>query len=298
MAAFSVRELLTAYLDQNEPRLVYFLVTLWQNQERAITYKELREAILNGELSPEYLEQWQQDYSLFVISTLQPMWLAAVDAVAVELDGWLKTRRPPATGWFDPMADGIREWVTTRAADFVTRSTGEQMAAIRAVVGRATRLEDMNVDQLARAIRAMVGLTERQAVANLNYYEGRLKHGIAQKRALELQVLDAARKHRYRGYNIARTELAFAYNKGADSAVRQAQEHGLMGDCVKEWSAVTDDRTCEYCKALNGTRIAMDEEFEYPTRLAAANPGIRRTPPAHPSCRCGVKYGEVTVPIG
>lgn len=299
MVAFSVRELLTAYLNENEPRLVYFLVTFWHNQERAITYKELREAILNGELSPDYLEQWQQDYSLFVTSTVQPMWLAAAGKAVVDFDEWLSANRRPAPDlWFDPVLGGIEEWVTTRAADFVTRSTKEQMAAIQAVVGRAAMAEDMNVDQLARAIRAMVGLTERQAVANMKYYENLIKNGLTQKRALELQVLDAARKHRYRGYNIARTELAFAYNKGADSSVRQAQEHGFMGDCVKEWSAVIDDRTCDYCKALNGTRIAMDEEFEYPTRLAATNPGIRRTPPAHPSCRCGVKYVEVTEPIG
>lgn len=298
MADFTVREKLTAFLNKNEPRLVYFLLTFWHNQEQAITYKELREAILNGELNPEYLEQWQQDYSMFVTTYLQPAWLASIDAASEELDQWLKRNRLAyAEDWYDPMYEGIQDWVRTRAADFVTRSSKEQMDAIQAVVQRAALMEDMGVDKLARSIRAMVGLTHQQARANLNYYESLVKNGMSQKKALEMQIKDAARKHRYRGYNIARTELAFSYNKGADLATRQAQEYGLMGDCVKEWVAGNDDRVCDICRALDGKRIAMDEEFEYPTRLARNNPGIRRTPPAHPSCRCAVKYVEITPPV-
>ncbi len=295
MAEFTVRDALVSFLDKNAPNLVYFLVTFWHNQEQAITYKELREAILDGEISPVYLEQWQQDYSVFVTTYLQPTWLAAVDAAAKELDKWLQAHRMAyVSNWYDPMYEGVQEWVQTRAADFVTRSSKEQMDAIQAVVQRAALLEDMTVDKLARSIRAMVGLTHQQARSNLNYYEALICHGVNQKRALELQIRDAARKHRYRGYNIARTELAFAYNKGADIATRQAQNFGLMGDCVKVWVAGNDDRVCDICRALDGQRIAMDEEFDYPTRLARNNPGIRRTPPAHPSCRCGVKYVEVT----
>lgn len=298
MGEFNVLNALRSFLDENEPRLVFFLVMLWHNQEQAITYKELREAIISGEIKAEYLEQWQQDYSIFVTTYLQPMWLAAMDAAATELDNWLRENRmTPVIDWYDPVSEGVENWVRTRAADFVTRSTQEQIDAVRAVVQRAAVLEDMNVDQLARAIRAMVGLTHQQARSNLNYYDSLIKNGVSRKKALELQIKDAARKHRYRGYNIARTELAFAYNKGADEATRQAQSYGFLGDVVKEWSAAHDERTCPICGALDGKRIAMDEEFNYPTRLAATNPDIRRTPPAHPSCRCAVKYVEVTEPI-
>lgn len=298
MAEFMVRDKLLAFLDNNSPQLVYFLVTFWNNQERAITYKELREAILRGEISADYLDEWQQDYSLFVTTYLQPAWLKAMSAAAEELNRWLEANRMDyVSDWYDPMYEGIGEWVQTRAADFVTRSSREQMDAIQAVVQRAALLEDMSVDKLARAIRPMVGLTSQQATANMRYYEGLLDGGTSQKRAEELAIRYAARQHRYRGYNIARTELAFSYNKGADFATRQAQEYGLLGDCVKVWVAGNDERVCDTCRALDGQRIAMDEEFDYPTRLAQDNPGIRRTPPAHPSCRCAVKYVEVTDPI-
>lgn len=298
MGEWSTLKALRAFLDANEPRLVLFLVTFWNNQERAITYKELREAILAGDIDPEWLEQWQQDYSVFVTTYLQPLWLAAIDSAANDLQEWLKANnRTDVMDWFDPVADGIKEWVSQRAAEFVTNSSQEQMDAIRAVVQRAAVMEDMTVDKLARAIRPMVGLTKQQAVANMNYYQTLLKNGISETKARDLSIRYAARQHRYRGYNIARTELSFSFNKGADDGARQAQEYGVLGDLEKVWDAAEDERTCPICGALDGQRIAMDEEFDFPTKLAATNPGIRRTPPAHPSCRCGVKYVEVTDPV-
>lgn len=298
MREYKVLDVLRAFLDANEPRLVYFLVTLWNNQERAITYKELREAILSGQLDPEWLEGWQQDYSMFVTTYLQPHWIAAIEAAANDLDQWLATHGMEyIKDWYDPFSDGIKEWVGNRAAEFVTNSTQQQIDAIQAVVQRASVLEDMNVDQLARAIRPMVGLTKPQATANMNYYTKLIENGMSEKRARDLSIRYAARQHRYRGYNIARTELAFAYNKGAHEGTKQAQSIGLLGDLVKEWDTAHDEKVCPICGALNGKQIAMDEEFDFPTKLAANNPGIRRTPPAHPSCRCAVKYVEVTQPI-
>ena len=298
MAEISFLQMLRRFLDANEPRLVYFLVTFWNNQERAITYKEIREAILAGDIDAENLLAWQQDYTEFVTTYLQPMWVAAINAAANDLDQWLRENRmTDILDWYDPAKDGIQEWASTRAAEFVTNSSQQQLDAIRAVVQRAAILEDMNVDQLARAIRPMVGLTQQQAVANMRYYENLIENGMKQKRAQDLSIRYAARQHRYRGYNIARTELSFSYNKGADNAVRQATDYGLLGMMEKEWDAADDERTCPICGALDGKRIAMDDEFDYPTKLARNNPGIRRTPPAHPSCRCGVKYVEVTMPV-
>lgn len=295
MATFNIRQALRAFLNENEPGLVLFLVTFWNNQERAITYKELREAILSGDIDPEWLEEWQQDYSTFVTQHLEPYWMAAIESAGTQWEKWLAERGE--AGWYDPAAGGIREWVAARAASFVTNSTQNQIEAIRVLVKRAAEHEQMSVDQLARAIRPTVGLTRPQAVANWNYYQKLIESGVNEKRARDLQIRYAARQHRYRGYNIARTELAFSYNKGAYEGAKQAQDHGLLGDCVKRWSSVLDERTCDRCRELNGTEIAMDQEFNYYTKLAADNPGIKLTPPAHPSCRCGVEFVEITPPI-
>lgn len=280
---------LRAFLDENEPELVFWLVNTWRTQGKAITYKELREAILAGDINWELLEEWQQDYTAFVRDHLQPKWIDAMYAATKKMD----ERYPD--WYFDPMADGVREWAENRSAAFVTEVTATQIEGIRAVVFRAAVLEDMTVDQLARAIRPMVGLTHPQAMANLKYYEKLIEKGASQKKALDLSTRYAARQHRYRGYNIARTELAFSYNQGAQLGIKQAQEKGYMGETVKIWSTADDERVCKICGGLEGTRVGLDEEFNFPTRLA--DPGIRLTPPAHPSCRCAVMYKEIGPPI-
>lgn len=283
---------LRAFLDKEEPSLVYWLVNTWRAQGKAITYKELREAILAGDISAELLEEWQQDYNRFVINYLQPRWEKAMVAAAAEI-----TRTHP--DWiFDPMADGVQEWTRSRAAAFVTNSTQTQLDGLRAVIRKAAVLENMTVDNLARAIRPMVGLTYQQSVANMNYYTRLIENGMKEKRAQDLSLRYAARQHRYRGYNIARTELAFAYNQGSYQGTKQAQEAGYMGETVKVWCTADDERVCSICGGLEGARIAMDEDFDFKTKLATpANPTIRRVPPAHPSCRCAVLYEEISPPI-
>lgn len=280
---------LRSFLDATEPGLVRFLVTLWNFQGKAITYKEIREAIMAGEISADLLEQWRQDYTQFVTEHLEPSWTQSMEYATAEMakkfNGW----------YFDPFAEGVRNWTSTRAADFVTNITNMQVQGLRSVIRRAATMDGMTADDLSRVIRPMVGLTPQQGVANLRYYKNLIDHGTSAKRATDLSIRYAGRQHRYRAYNIARTELAFAYNQGAYEGTRQAQQAGYMGECVKVWCTADDERTCEYCGSLEGKRVAMNEEFEFKTKLR--DPGIRLTPPAHPSCRCMVLYEEISPPI-
>ncbi len=290
-AETAVLQTLRSFLDKNEPGIVQLLVHTWKAQGKAITYKELREAILAGDISLEYLEEWQRDYALFVVEYLQPVWekaiIAAAKAIEAKFPEWN----------FDPMARGVSEWVKDRAAIFVTNTSQTQISGLSAVVRRAAELEDLSVDELSRAIRPMVGLTQQQSVANLKYYNNLIANGMSKSRALDLSTRYAARQHRYRGYNIARTELAFAYNQGSYEGTRQAQEAGYLGDVVKVWCTADDERVCEICGPLDGKAIAMDEDFDFQTKLARRGYStIRRVPPAHPSCRCGVMYKEITPP--
>lgn len=282
---------LRSFLDANEPGLVRILVNTWNSQGNAITYKELREAILAGEISSELLDDWMQDYNRFVVKYLQPAWEKAIVAAASAIED-----RYPL--WhFDPMGAGVREWTAAHSAEFVTNVTTTQIEGLRAVVRRAAVLEDMTVDGLARAIRPMVGLTQQQSVANMNYYETLIKGGMSEKKALDKSIRYAARQHRYRGYNIARTELAFAYNQGSYEGTKQAQAAGYMGETIKVWCTAEDERVCTICGGLEGKEIAMDEDFDFKTKLEGRNPTIRRVPPAHPSCRCAVMYKEIAPTI-
>ena len=290
-AGTAVLQRLRAFLDANEPGLVRILVNTWRSQGNAITYKELREAILAGEISSDLLDDWMQDYNLFVVKYMQPVWEKAIITAARAIE-----QRCPLWS-FDPMGAGVLDWTANRAAEFVTNVTTTQIEGLRAVVRRAAVLEDMNVDELARAIRPMVGLTKQQSAANLNYYETLIKNGLSEKQALDKSIRYAAKQHRYRGYNIARTELAFSYNHGSYEGTKQAQAAGYMGDTVKVWCTADDERVCSICGGLEGKEIAMDEDFDFRTKLEGRNPTIRRVPPAHPGCRCSVMYMEISQPI-
>lgn len=282
---------LRSFLDANEPSLVRILVNTWQTQGKAITYKELREAILAGEISADYLDEWMQDYTALVAEHMLPAWEKAITAGVAVLE-----QTYPA--WhFDPMGAGVRAWTESHAAEFVTNVTTTQIEGLRAVVRRAAVLEDMSVDELSRVIRPMVGLTQQQSVANMKYYETLLANGTSTKRAQDLAIRYAARQHRYRGYNIARTELAFAYNQASYEGTKQAQAAGYMGETVKVWCTADDEQVCSICGGLEGKIIAMDEDFDFKTKLAGRNDTIRRVPPAHPGCRCSVMYKEIAPPI-
>ena len=282
---------LRAFLDPAEPDLVALLVNLWHHQGRAITYKQLREAIIYGDLSVIEWEQWQQDYVKFVTLYLRPKYVEAMQAAAEEIQ-----RRHP-DWYFDPYTEGVREWCETRAASFVTEVTAAQVDGLRTVIQRAAVIQDMSVDSLSRVIRPMVGLTKPQATANLKYYQKLIEDGMSQKKARDKAIRYASRQHRYRGYNIARTELAFAYNQGSYEGTKQAQAKGYMGETVKVWCTADDERVCQICGALEGSQVAMDADFDFDTKLAGpANPTIRRVPPAHPSCRCAVIYKEISPP--
>lgn len=281
---------LRQFLDKTEPQLVYWLQHTWAFQGRAITYKELREAILNGSLDKQIIEDWQQDYTRFVRKYLRPMWQKAMDEAVTQLSD-----RFPLYS-YDSSTEGVKEWLDTKAATFVTNSTTTQINAINDVVSKAALIQDITVDGLSRAIRPMVGLTVQQAAANLRYYQTMVNAGLSEKAALEKSIKYSARQSRYRGYNIARTELAFAYNKGEHFGVKQAIDKGYMGHTKKKWCTADDERVCTICGGLEGAEIEMDEDFDFYTKLESSNPGIRQTPPAHPSCRCTLLYVEVSPP--
>lgn len=277
------------FLNAKEPELILFLQTLWNNQQRAITYKELREAILDGELSEKLMEEWYQDYARFVIEKVAPLWIEAMKEANKPF-----TEAMP-TYYFNPFQENVIKWTNDRAAAFVTSVTRDQVQAMREVIKRATQIHDMNVDELARAIRPMVGLDYRQAIANESYYLKLIESGVKQKKALEMSIKYSARQNRHRAMRIARTELSFSYNQGSYYGTKQAQAQGLLGQVEKVWCTADDERTCKICNALDGESIGIDDDFGFRTKLI--EPGIKRVPPAHPHCRCTVLYKEISPPI-
>lgn len=285
-AQAEVLRLLRSYLDANEPSLVRFLVNTWRSQGNAITYKELREAIMRGEIDPQWLEDWIQDYTKLIDKVMRPAWEKAIEA------GFRSIAQKYPEFYFNPMADGVRDWAANHAAEFVTNVSNTQIEGLRALVQKSTVLEDLSVDELARLIRPCVGLTRLQNSAVMKYYRTLRKNGVPPKRARELALRDAARRHRSRAYDIARTETATAYNTGAHEAVKEAQRRGYMGETIKIWCTANDERVCSICGPMEKAEAAVDEEFT----AASRSWSTKLHPPAHPCCRCGVMYKEIRRP--
>ena len=80
-------------LDEAEPRVVRFFLSLWQDQEDAVTYKELREAYLRGEITNKIYERWTYDYARFVREHLAREWEIAAKAAARFFE---QTNLPPS----------------------------------------------------------------------------------------------------------------------------------------------------------------------------------------------------------
>ncbi|HTY71453.1 MAG TPA: phage minor head protein [Actinomycetes bacterium] len=202
------------------------------------------------------------------------------EAIAFRFDG----RNPDAVR----MTDAYLRNYTWR----VSRETRD---AIEAIVRRSI---DEGIEPLkaARMIEDVVGLTERQAAAVLNYRAGLESQGVLDASRIEKLVAKYAdRKLRERGETIARTEIVGSLVAGELAAARQARDRGfLRGEVMKRWR-VTElgEWPCDRCDPLDGATVPLDDLFE----------GGVDGPPLHPRCRCTVtavvplpEEGEEAVP--
>lgn len=302
-AQYAALSRLNSFLNKNNPRIVRFLVRLWNDQDAAITYKELREAILAGAITEEMVRAWQNDYAVFFNRYLRDEILAAIthggmSAIATTL---------AETNVYRPMLTAIDNWVSTHGAEWISQMSEAAQEAVSSMVGY-TAHGNMTVDELSRVIRPTIGLTKTQSLANLKYYENckedimrtlldknpTMSVGAAErqaiKRAKESALRYAARQHRERAMTIAETELAFAYNKGADDAIHQAVDEGLLPPMNAQWSTAADEGVCGICSALDGVKIPLGDTFRFRGRSLYEEQ--KSTPPAHPRCRCALCYVE------
>lgn len=292
-----VLDKLNNYLNAAEAEPMYFLAKLWKDQQQAITYKELQEAIKNGYLDEKTLQAWQNDYANFVNEKLKPVWIEAMEAANAEIIA----RHPEY--FFDPMSAEVRKWTNEHGANWVTAIADEQRDAISAMLDRSIS-GTFTVDEYSRILRPCIGLNKVQAKANVNYYNHvktsllknnpTMKETTAVKRAQEAATRYATKQHRQRAFTIATTEMAFAYNKGADEGMKQAQEQHLIGKVKKTWSTAADEGVCPICSALDGKEVDMGNDFDF--KGESLYSGQKQTPPAHPRCRCALLYEELEQP--
>lgn len=286
--------MLDKYINDTQVVPITILTKFWADQAAAITYKEIRELIERGEVTNEDLQNWSQDYSILVDTKLSKMWEDAI--IVGNISGMLIEGLKNSDFNFNATDEGVKRWVEERGADFVTNSVTEQRIAIKRLTRMAIR-EEISPRELAQIIRPCIGLTKHQAEATVKYYQRikenlqrehpRMRQATAEKKAKNAALKYAERQHRFRAETIAQTELAEAYNQGAHFSIKQAQEMGYIGHVRKVWVTAREDRVCKHCAAVEGVQKEIDELFD------VGKCGFKNIPPAHPRCRCVVKYVEV-----
>ena len=283
------------FLNVESPQLAEWLCSVFQDQQAAVTYKELREAVLNG--YEEQILQWQDDYARLINEYFAPIYLTAMKAGAKAWEEKLGGKL-----LYDSDND-VQNWIRERTAGLITNIGEETRAAVKMILWKGQQ-ENWTAAQIARHIRPCIGLMQSDAAANTRYQQSvydslrkahpRMTEASAAKKAQEAALKYAARQHRTRADMIANTELAFAYNRGENMSIRNAMRDGLMGSCVKIWRTAGSERVCPRCGALNGKEIGFDESFDIAGKELF--PGMHETPPAHPRCRCVVQYKEIAAP--
>ena len=298
--AKAILDRLRTYLDEKSWEPIRILHGFWQNQQKAITYQELRELVRQGYLDEVTARLWQQDYSMLVKTQMPKIWGSAMIAGSVS-QPVMESILPAFE--LNMQTPGVVRWIRSRGAALVTVSTQTQKDAISLLLEEKIR-QKYTVDELARLIRPTIGLYRQQTAAVERYYDKmvqsltkdhpRTKPQVIRQRALTQATKYAERLHRQRAITIAQTEMAFAYNFGADEGIRQAQADFLIGKVEKRWCTSGDDRVCPECSALDGRQIGMDELFFSGNRVEYDESGLY--PPLHPRCACAVQYVEVEAP--
>lgn len=176
----------------------------------------------------------------------------------------------------------IAEWIGRRQQTILAGFTDGQSRAVRALINHHATVEPLSQRALAELLRPVLSLTEAQTASLLKIRASLQAQGKFGD-TLELSVTrEASRMVRQRANVIARTELATAWNGGAQVTMERAEASGAFARPLKKTWRAQPGKPCPTCAGLHGRSVALTAGFD----------GAFQTPPAHPGCRCVVLYEE------
>lgn len=188
------------------------------------------------------------------------------------------------------IAEGFTAQQTFSTGRTVTGLTPDQTARrLFGLLAETSPVPITGADYAGRILPHTNGLFPRWAIAvdrSMNNYANNLANqGINPD-----EIISRTDKHgqrygdklrRSRARMIARTETAFAQNRGMLDVMLQTQNDGLVGPgTLKEWVTGPTD-VCDICVPLGGTRVPLKQAFSW-------QGGRGDYPPAHPNCRCTI----------
>ncbi len=166
-------------------------------------------------------------------------------------------------------------------AEMVTNVSDETIQAIRSALVESYSAGN-TANEVAKEIRSLVGLTERDARSAVAERARLIDEGLSQSQADEAMEKWIAKKIRKRSETIAVNELVEAGTRGQEIVWEEAERQGLItrDSTRREW--IANPGACELCQPNHGLRAKLGEPFE--TKTA----GLIYTPnDIHVRCRCG-----------
>jgi SPP1 gp7 family putative phage head morphogenesis protein len=281
--------LLRHFLDLNEQQVIDGLSSAWRSQTDLVSDQALAYMLASGRPDPQLIEslvrinrraiqqevmakaaRGMTDSSLDIETRVRLMFQEEGTAIG--------PRRSRYFEYWSGTAQAIQDFVDERGAELVTGINDDIRAMLQDMIDIGLERK-LSPYQLSQITKPCVGLTDRDAGAVSNYLTSLLDSGMSFDEALAKAKTYANELRDARAFNIARTELAAAFNQGQLDSIQNAMSE-LGAQAAKEWETAYDERTCEECADLDGETAAVDDSFS----------NGEDCPPAHPSCRCSLAY--------
>ena len=219
----------------------------------------------------------QLDMKTFVEEDLLPTMNFLVEAyeagrVAKKLSLDLKTTNPKA------LLAAERQ-----AAELLTSVDAETKQTIRDLIARSYR-EQITAKDVARLIRSVIGLNDRQATALFNYRQGLLEDGRAADQVERMTERYGAKLLRQRADTIAQHEIHGASVRGQKDLWREGIQEGRIdaGTAKRVWIAnVGACAWCEAIESLNAEGVPVEGQYQTPDGDTIDGPED-----SHVGCRC------------
>lgn len=158
---------------------------------------------------------------------------------------------------FDPIGVEAIAWANQHSAELVVEVTNNTMKGIRAYIAKGINA-GKSVPAIARELRPLVGLTERNIFAVANFHERLILDRPELTAARQRSMVDvyARRLHRDRATMIARTETAKSLNEGI------IEGYGQMG--IERVDRIEDPGTDAYCVGvMEGGPYTLEESRDF-----------------------------------
>jgi hypothetical protein len=283
-------------VSRNERQIMSVLGKVWQEATGGLKVRELERlyALGNTDAIMAAIDwgAWDRAYAKYLTPELERILEVGARRGVMALPPTLEA----AFGVVEPL---VAEMARTYGAERIVEVTSAQREAVRVYVAESY-LNGTGSGGAARAIRDVVGVTERDALAIARFeravdevYEGtRTAASVANQYPTAPAIRGRAEKvkerYRYRtrlrrSERIARTETAKAIHTAQRKLWTDLRDRGVYTNEVLEWITVPDDRRCQICEPMQGQQIDLTIGF------TTGGGNIVDMPPAHPNCRCAVR---------